>query len=185
MRVAVVTGASSGIGAALCARAPPQRLAHGRPLAQPGAGRRRARAVRRLRPRSRRRRGCARARAPPADRPAREQRRPRGRGRLPRRRSRDDRGADRHELPRLGLVPARVPAGPRGGVAPRERRLGRGPRRGRPLLGLEARSARVLALRRGRARTARSLRPDGEPGLRRDARLPAARPLQAWVPAWS
>ena len=70
----------------------------------------------------------------------------------------------------------RVPAGPRRRLARRQRRLGRGHGRRRAVLGVEARAARVLALGRRRARAPRDLGAHGQPGLRRDARLPAAGP---------
>ena len=59
---------------------------------------------------------------------ARQQRRGRGARELPRPGAGAGRGADPDQLPRIGLVPARVPsrARVRGALAPRERRLGRG-----------------------------------------------------------
>ena len=86
--VAVVTGASSGIGAELAraARRPrlalrPARTPRGAPAAARGGDRRRVRALRRRRPRGGRAGGRARPRAAPADPAAREQRRRRRRAR--------------------------------------------------------------------------------------------------------
>ena len=159
MRVAVVTGASSGIGAELCRAARGARLARRRALAPAGAGRARARGVRRLRPRRRRRRRRARARAASAHRPARQQRRhrkgPRGvRRRRPRPRSR--RTCARTTSARSGASTRSCP-GLGAGLARRQHRLGRGHGRLRPVLGDEARAARVLAHGRDRARAARHL----------------------------
>ena len=97
---------------------------------------------------------------------------------LPRRRPRGDRAADPDQLPRRHLVPPRLPAGParRRAVGRREHRLGLG-RRGRPaerpLLGLEARPARVLSHGRGRAAPRGDPRAHGEAGLHRDGGLSA------------
>ena len=68
------------------------------------------------------------------------------------------RGDDAGQLPRLGVDCERVPARPRPRLAHREHRVDR--RRGsrRPVLGLQARAARVLALARRRARAARDRR---------------------------
>ncbi len=96
-----------------------------------GAPSRRARGLRRLRPRGGRGGRGARARAPSADRPARQQRRHRRPRRTSSTRPGADRAADADELPRLGLVPARLPARARRRLASRQRRLGRRARRGR------------------------------------------------------
>ena len=175
-RVAVVTGASSGIGAELV-RALQARGTLVVGLSRRPSRGRRARGVRRLRSRRGRSDGRPRARAPPAHRPARQQRRGRRALQLPRSRAGDDRAGDARQLPRHRVVDARVPAGPRRGIARRQPRLGRGHRRRRPVLGVEARTARVLALDRRRACAAGNHGAHRQPGLRRDGGLPAARAL--------
>ena len=85
MRVAVVTGASSGIGAALCRALRPDGWHVVGLSRSDGARRRRARDLRRRRPRGGRGGRRAGARAASPDRPARQQRRDRRTGGLPRR----------------------------------------------------------------------------------------------------
>ena len=79
----------------------------------------------------------------------------------------------------LSLLPG---AGSGCALAPRQRRLGRGHRRDRAVLGVEARAARVLAIGRERAAASRDPRAHGQPGLRAHGGFPAglaaARPLR-------
>ena len=89
----------------------------------------------------------------------------------------------RRELPRLGVGGARVSARPRPRLAHREHRLGgrRGGRR--PVLGVEACAARVFPLSGGRAGAARDCRPHRQARPRRDARLSPRWTGQARTPA--
>ena len=121
--------------------------------------------------------GRPRARAPPTHRSPGQQRRHRRALQLPRSGTGEDRAGDARQLPRQRVVDARVSAGPRRGVTHRQPRVGRGHRRRRSVLGVEARTTRLLALDRRGTRAARDHGPHRQPRVRRDGRLSATRAL--------
>jgi hypothetical protein len=170
IRVAVVTGASSGIGAAVCQALRGQRLARRRPVTSPAADAdEHEPATWPIAPRSRRQRRAVLERHPQS-RTARQQRRHPGARSFIDTDAGSGRGGDRHELPRLGLVRAGLSAWPRARSKDREHRLSGRHRRRRPLLGLQACATRIFPLDRHGARLARSHGAHRQSGVRRDAR---------------